>query len=137
MHTAKPAVKKTILGIELWSNVVEYDDIPDYIVDADYVLLLSILRVADNSGTCLHPRISAILIHHSVILRHHLTLVDHCKGRLMIDSTENHLAEWIRESTDVKTPKLSLLTMCSRTPWSPVQGYLGARNRFKITITSF
>lgn len=88
VHSAKSVEKKTILTTELLSKMVEYDSVPDDVVDADYVLLLGIFGVADNSGTCLHPRISAILVHHSVILRHHLPLVDHCKGRFVVYSTE-------------------------------------------------
>jgi hypothetical protein len=92
MHTEKQVLRKAILIAELGSKLAEYYNLPYDIVDADYVLLLGIFRVADNSGTCLHPRISTILVHHSVILRHHLPLVDHCKGRLMVYSAENHLA---------------------------------------------
>jgi hypothetical protein len=95
IHKEKPGEKKItcILIPELGWKLVELDDVPYDIVDADYVLLLGVFRVADNSGTCLHPRIPATLIHHSVILGHHLPLVDHCKGRLTVDSTENHLAQ--------------------------------------------
>jgi hypothetical protein len=58
--------------------------LPDDVIHADDVLFLCILGVADNSGTCLHPCISTVLIHEAVILRHYLAFIDHWKARLKL-----------------------------------------------------
>lgn len=52
---------------------------PDDVVDTNDVLFLRVLRVTDDRGACLQPRVTTALIHKSVVMRKNLALVDHWK----------------------------------------------------------
>lgn len=55
--------------------------LPDNIIDAYNILLFGVLRRADDSGTGLHPSVSAQLVHYSVVVGQDLPFVHYCKGR--------------------------------------------------------
>lgn len=53
-------------------------NLPYNIIDTDDILFFSVLGRADDSGACLHPRVSSQLVHQSVVVRQYLTLVHYC-----------------------------------------------------------
>ena len=113
------------------------NDIPDDVIDADYVLLLSILRVADNSGTCLHPRVSTILIHKSVILCHHLSFVDNWKGMFIFHTTVSQLEVQGKESPQILYHKTGTANRVSPSILGHLEGQKGTNNNSKMFLTIF
>ena len=58
----------------IWSVAIS---LPEHVVDAYDALFLRVLRVADERGARLHPRVAALLVHQAEVVGHHLALVQH------------------------------------------------------------
>lgn len=68
-----------ILQLDAVQDEVLVLPIADHVVHADDVLLVGVLRVADDRRARLHPSVAAVLVHDPVVVGQHLALVYHCR----------------------------------------------------------
>lgn len=71
-----------VLQLDAVQDEVLVLPIADHVVHADDVLLVGVLRVADDRRARLHPSVAAVLVHDPVVVGQHLALVYHCREQI-------------------------------------------------------
>ena len=72
-------IRQCNIHMHFWHAMIY---LPKNIIDADDALFVWVFGVAYQSGTGLHPAVAALLVHHSVIVTHHLALIQHWNDKI-------------------------------------------------------